>query len=103
MELPAETTSRVESIIETAAKIERAAAAFERAEMALRGNSAVQTVVHRSEGPGPLLAAAIAVCFCTILGLILFAIWVVPEVHDLKAWQDTLRQQVAQLKAERGK
>ena len=103
MESPAGHTSKVDGIIETAAKIELAAAAFERAEMALRGNSAVQTVVHRSEGPGPLLAAAITVCFCTILGLILFADWISPEIHDLKACEDILRKEVAQLKAERGR
>lgn len=87
-----------DKIDETTAKLEKLISSVERASHAL-GNT--QTVIHRSEGPGPLLAAAIAVCFCTILGLIIFAVWVVPEIHDLKAWNDILRKDVARLQAER--
>lgn len=48
--------------------------------------SQVQTVIHRTEGMGPWGAAAVTACMFTFLGLILFALWAVPEIHDLKAW-----------------
>lgn len=54
------------------------------------GNS--QTVVtHRTEGMSPWAGAAMAACFFTFLGLILFALIVIPEIHDLKAWSDVYR------------
>lgn len=86
-----------DKINQTTEKLERLIGTVERASRAF-GNT--QTVIHKSEGPGPLLAASIAVCGCTLLMMVLLVVWLVPEIHDMKAWQDILRKDVARLQAE---
>lgn len=54
----------------------------------------VQTVIHKSTGIGPWGAAAVTACFMTFLGMILLAIVVIPELHDLKAWSDIYRSKI---------
>jgi hypothetical protein len=58
-----------------------------------------QTVVHKTAGMGPWGAAAVTACMFTFLGLILLAVVLVPEVHDLRAWNDINRGKVAKLEA----
>lgn len=57
--------------------------------------SQTQTVIHRTAGMGPWGAAAVTACMFTFLGLILLAVVVVPEVHDLRAWNDIIRAKIA--------
>jgi hypothetical protein len=59
----------------------------------------IVTVTHRTHGIGAWTAAAVTACFFTFLGLILVAIMLVPDVHDLQAWSDILRSKVARLEA----
>jgi hypothetical protein len=56
-----------------------------------------QTVIHKSEGMTAWGAAAVAACFFTFLGLILFAIIILPDIHDLQAWSDIYRQRITAL------
>lgn len=50
------------------------------------GNSSVTTVIHKQAGPGGLLAAAVTACILTWAGLIVLAILLVPDIHDMRAW-----------------
>lgn len=59
----------------------------------------VQTVIYRHAGVGGLNAAAIVACFATWLGLIVFALYAIPELHDLRAWRDIHSNDIATLKA----
>lgn len=61
------------------------------------GGSTIQTVIHRTEGPTPWLAAAISVMFCTLFFLLLFAAWVIPNLHDLQAWQQIHEKRINKL------
>ena len=65
--------------------------------LAETGGNNVQTVIHRTEGPTPWLAAAIAVMFCTLFFLLLFAAWVIPNLHDLQAWQQIHEKRINKL------
>ncbi len=68
------------------------------AAMEARGNN-TQTVIHKTAGMGPWAAAAVTACFFTFLGLILLAVVILPDLHDLQAWQDIMRQKIAKLEA----
>lgn len=63
-----------------------------------RGSN-TQTVIHKTAGMGPWAAAAVTACFFTFLGLILLAVVILPDLHDLQAWQDIMRQKIAKLEA----
>lgn len=71
------------------------------AAMEARGNN-TQTVIHKTAGMGPWAAAAVTACFFTFLGLILLAVALVPEIHDLRAWNDINRAKIARLEAHTG-
>jgi len=58
-----------------------------------------QTVIHKTAGMGPWGAAAVTACMFTFLGLILFALVVLPTLHDLQAWQDVIRGKVSKLES----
>lgn len=60
-----------------------------------------QTVIHQHAGMQAWGVAAVVACFFTFLGLILFAMVVIPELHDLKAWSDIYRSKIYTL--EKGK
>lgn len=55
-----------------------------------------QTVIHKTEGMGAWGAAAVTACFCTWFGLVLLMF----DLHDLRAWVDTYRAQIAQLQTQ---
>jgi hypothetical protein len=57
-------------------------------------NTNTTTVIHKTAGMGHWGAAAVTACFLTFLGLILFAMVVIPELHDLKAWSDIYRSKI---------
>ena len=59
------------------------------------------TVIHKTEGMGTWGAAAVVACFSTLVLMILFAIVIEPDLHDLKAWQDIMRKDIARLQAEK--
>lgn len=59
-----------------------------------------QTVIHKQQGMGTVGAVCATVCVMCALFLILGAIVFVPDIHDLKAWQDILRRDVARLQAQ---
>lgn len=61
-------------------------------------NSNTQTIVH--QGMGMWGIAAIVACFATWVMLIVMYLLIVPDIHDVKAWQDILRKDVAKLQAE---
>lgn len=61
-------------------------------------------VTHTQTGMGAWGAAAVTACFFSTLIVIAFAIVVIPEIHDLRAWQtifgrdiSTMKQQMQQL------
>lgn len=58
------------------------------------GNSHTQTVVHQHSGMSTWGAVAVTSCIFTFLGLILFSLVVIPELHDLKAWSDVYRSKI---------
>ena len=62
-----------------------------------RGNT--QTVIHKTAGMGPWGAAAVTACMFTFLGLIGLAVVLIPELHDLRAWNDINRAKIARLEA----
>lgn len=62
-----------------------------------RGNT--QTVVHKTAGMGAWGAAAVTACMFTFLGLILLSVVMIPEIHDLRAWNDILRSKAAKLES----
>jgi len=68
------------------------------AAMENRGNN-TQTVIHKTAGLGPWGAAAVTACFFTFLGLILLAIMILPDLHDLKAWSDIYRTRIQEISA----
>lgn len=57
------------------------------------------TVIHRTAGVGPWAAAAITACFFTAIMLVGFAMIVLPELHDHKAWIDLYRGQISKNQA----
>jgi hypothetical protein len=58
------------------------------------------TVTHTQAGMGTWGAAAVTACFFSALLVIAFAIVVIPELHDLKAWSDQYRGQINTLQNE---
>ena len=58
-----------------------------------------QTVIHKTAGMGPWAAAAVTACFFTFLGLILLAMLILPDIHDLKAWSDIYRTRIQEISA----
>lgn len=58
-----------------------------------------QTVIHKTAGIGPWGAAAVTACFFTFLGLILLAMLILPDIHDLKAWSDIYRTRIQEITA----
>lgn len=58
-----------------------------------------QTVIHKTAGLGPWAAAAVTACFFTFLGLILLAMLILPDIHDLKAWSDIYRTRIQEISA----
>ena len=67
-----------------------------------RGNT--QTVIHRTAGVGPWVAAAVTACFCTLFGLLFLAYdfgerhnAVTNDIRDLKAWQQIHEKRLNQL------
>lgn len=63
-----------------------------------RGSN-TQTVIHKTAGLGPWGAAAVTACFFTFLGLILLAMLILPDIHDLKAWSDIYRTRIQEISA----
>ncbi len=58
-----------------------------------------QTVLYKSEGMGIVGVVCATICVMTLVCLILGAILIVPEIHDLRAWTDILRSKVAKVEA----
>jgi hypothetical protein len=58
-----------------------------------------QVVIHKNEGLGSWGVAGVVACFFTVLMMILSAIIFVPEIHDLRAWHDIDRKDIARLQA----
>jgi len=65
----------------------------------------VQTVIHKTQGMGVVGVICATICVMCIVVLILGAIIFVPDIHDLRAWQDIMRKDIARLQAgqEKGK
>lgn len=84
------------NVVRTDVLIDRVNALTDTIDKLIRHESSTttQTVIHKSSGVGPWAAAAICACFFTFLGLILFALVVIPEMHDLKAWSDIYRSKI---------
>jgi len=61
------------------------------------GNS--QTIYHRTEGMGTVGVICATVCVMCVVVLILGAVIFVPDIHDLRAWQDIMRKDIARLQA----
>jgi ABC-type uncharacterized transport system ATPase subunit len=59
-----------------------------------------QTVLYKSHGMGVIGAVCATVCVMCVLVVILGAIIFVPEIHDLRAWQDINRKDIARLQAQ---
>lgn len=88
----------IEQVNQLCENIDQAMAEFR--ELAkTRGNSQTVEVTHKTAGLGPWAAAAVTACFFTFLGLILLAVIILPDLHDLQAWQDIMRSKIAKLEA----
>lgn len=87
----------IDTVNQLCASLDAAMAEF-RELVKQRGNN-TQTVIHKTAGMGPWAAAAVTACFFTFLGLILLAVVILPDLHDLQAWQDIMRQKIAKLEA----
>ena len=59
-------------------------------------NSNTTTVTN--VGVGPLLSAALATMFCTIIMLVAVLIWLVPEIHDLRAYATKHDSQISTMR-----
>jgi hypothetical protein len=62
-----------------------------------RGQS--QTVVHKTQGIGGWASAAVVACFATWVVIILSAIYFVPTLHDLNAWEQILNTRITKLES----
>lgn len=62
-----------------------------------RGQS--QTVIHKTEGMGIWSAAAVVACFATWVVIVLSAVYFVPTLHDLTAWEQILNSRITKLEA----
>ena len=69
-----------------------------------------QTVVHKTAGPGGLLAAAVTACFCTLFFLVIVVLMTNKDqerqdgqIRDLQAWKDVHSNDISALKAKVGK
>jgi hypothetical protein len=62
-------------------------------------SSTTQTVIHKTAGAGSYTAAAIVACFATWLGLIVCGLYVIPELHDLRAWRDIHQNHISAIEA----
>ncbi len=58
-----------------------------------------QTVIHRTEGMGMIGVVCATICATVLLAMVVVTILVAMEIHDMKAWQDQLRQKMAKLDA----
>jgi hypothetical protein len=58
------------------------------------------TVIHKTEGMGAVGILCACVCVFCALFIILGAVMIVPEIHDLRAWQDINRKDIARLQAQ---
>ena len=64
------------------------------------GRGHKQTVIHKSEGvPALVTAVAAGIGLSSMVLCVAMLVWVVPEIHDLRAWNDQLRMAVAALKS----
>lgn len=57
-------------------------------------------VTHTQVGMGNWAAAAVTACFMTYLALILFGVWTIFQVNDLKAWSSVYGRDLAGMKNE---
>lgn len=71
------------------------------------GKNAI-TVTHTQTGLGAWGAAAVTACFFSTLIVIALAIVIIPEIHDLRAWQtifgrdiSAMKQQMQQIQQEK--
>jgi hypothetical protein len=62
-----------------------------------------QTVLHRTEGMGYIGVICASVCVMCVVVLIVGAILIVPELHDLRAWKDIHAAKIAKLEAQQSK
>ena len=63
-------------------------------------NGTHQTVIHKQEGMGAVGILCACVCVFCALFIILGAVMIVQEIHDLLAWQDINRKDIARLQAQ---
>ena len=63
-----------------------------------RGGS-TQTVIHKTEGMGAVGIFCAVVCVCCVLFVILGAVMIVPEIHDLRAWRDIHQNHISAIEA----
>ena len=70
-----------------------------REQLRLQGPGNTQTVYHQHSGMGAWGGAAVTACFCTIAMLIATLIVVVPQLHDLKAWEQIHQNHISALEA----
>jgi uncharacterized membrane protein len=59
----------------------------------------VQEVHYKTEGAGLVGVISATICVMVMLSAIVVTILVAMEIHDMKAWQDQLRQKMARLEA----
>ena len=62
-----------------------------------RGQNAI-TVTHTQAGMGPWGAVAVTACLFTTLMVIALAIVILPDIHDLKAWQGVYGRDLSAMK-----
>jgi len=63
-----------------------------------QGNT--QRIIYKTEGMGTVGVVCATICAMCLLFLILGAILIVPEIHDLNAWKDIHQAKIAKLEAQ---
>lgn len=63
------------------------------------GTGQTQRVVYKQEGMGVVGIICATVCVMCVVIVILGAIVFVPDIHDLRAWNDITRKDIARLQA----
>jgi hypothetical protein len=66
-------------------------------------HSHTQTIIHKTQGMGTVGVICATVSIMCVLFMILGAIVFVPDIHDLKAWNDITRKDIARLQAQQEK
>ena len=88
-----------DQVMETSAQVQKINDLFRELIDTIPKQGTIQEIHYKSEGMGVVGVICATICAMSVLFLILGAILVVPEIHDLRAWLDINRAKIAKLEA----